>query len=300
MVDRIKEVFRVDCSNLDDLRAECAAIFDIDDDKYLFKKNILKSYSIGSNVRMVAALFILENTDLNDEIEIPADFAKMYKLFAEGDKFTIKQCLFAMLSIHYKMADLLATHVAGDMPTFIQKLNDFAKQIGMKHSEFVDAYGTSFESYTCASDMVKFCKYAAKNKAFMDIIGQERCVFDSAVKKYQMMTTNATIIASSKFYIKDSIGGDGHPFTRINGLYREWNHPFVNFFNYAEHVYVTVQGGIYWKNPKFDEGLFNGVNIKYEDALRMYNYIANNKTDDEKIESDANHFSFDGNKFRAL
>jgi len=276
--EKIKQIFRAK-DDLKDLRAGCAAIFDLDADKYIFRKNILKRYAPASNTKIVTALLALENANLDDEVIISEEVPARWKLTA-GEKFKFMDCLKGMLiasdnALADALADALAVHVAGSVAEFVKMMNEFVNKIGMKHTGFVDAWGGSRKNFTCVADMIKLCKVAFKNKIFMSIVGMEEYKFSSTIKEYTFKTTNKTITKSSQLYNESALGGKTgtlrYPNSAKTLMFYEY--VLVNFYRHNEHTYITVQGDLHYQLPFNCAGLYDGALIRFEDANRMQQYI---------------------------
>ena len=282
IVDKIKELY-TDYSDLKNLEADCAAIFDLTTDKYVYKKNVLKSYTPCATVQILTALVTLENANLDDVIEVPEDIAKRYG-FDIGEKFLVKDCLAALLVGSYNiMADILAIHVCGDIKSFVQKMNDFAGQIDMRYSTFADVFGGTIKNVTCIADMIKLCKYAFANKIFMDIIAYPEYVFKSSSKEYKFTSRDRTLLKDDEFYNENSLGGKTGTIAPVFGMRRIHRHSYVNFFRHNGHVYLTIQGALHWANPLNDRGLYNGGSLRFIDAERMYQYIVHTTPASEPV-----------------
>jgi len=292
VVNKIKELFHKDDEVLK-VRADCAAIFDIDNGRYVYEKNLLKKYNPGAIVKIVTALVVLENSALEDKVVLPENVTKN-PAYVVGEEFTVKQLLLGTLVASSDvMSNILAVHIAGDIKSFVQKMNDFAARLGMKNSHFTDTHGHSADNISCIEDIVKLCRYAYNNKQFMEMSAVQNCDCSSPQKKHVFVSTNKTILKTNNLYNDNSLGGKTAVRAVTEGLHRIYHWSLVNFFRHDGHVYLTVQGDIVHTNPandsalrtgndihnypKFDEGLFTGADIMFVDALKMYRYIETGK-----------------------
>ncbi|MFI6562776.1 D-alanyl-D-alanine carboxypeptidase [Streptomyces sp. NPDC050534] len=88
----------------------------------------------------------------------------------QGDTLTEKQALSAiMIPSANNIARLLARWDAGTEAAFIKKMNDTAKDLGMKNTTYTDASGLKESTVSTAEDQVKLGNELVKIPALMDI-----------------------------------------------------------------------------------------------------------------------------------
>ncbi len=91
----------------------------------------------------------------------------------EGDTLTLKQALSAvMIPSANNIARLLARWDAGTEAAFIKKMNDTAKELGMKNTTYTDASGLKETTVSSAEDQVKLGHELVRIPALMDITKQ--------------------------------------------------------------------------------------------------------------------------------
>ncbi|MFF4802415.1 D-alanyl-D-alanine carboxypeptidase [Streptomyces sp. NPDC001351] len=88
----------------------------------------------------------------------------------EGDVLTEKQALSAiMIPSANNIARLLARWDMGSEASFIKRMNDTAKELGMKNTTYTDASGLKESTVSTAEDQVKLGNELVKIPALMDI-----------------------------------------------------------------------------------------------------------------------------------
>ncbi|MGW0422562.1 D-alanyl-D-alanine carboxypeptidase [Streptomyces sp. NPDC003015] len=88
----------------------------------------------------------------------------------EGDVLTEKQAISAiMIPSANNIARLLARWDAGSEAAFIKKMNDTAKELGMKNTKYTDASGLKETTVSTAEDQVKLGNELVKIPALIDI-----------------------------------------------------------------------------------------------------------------------------------
>ncbi|MCH5204417.1 MAG: D-alanyl-D-alanine carboxypeptidase [Oscillospiraceae bacterium] len=78
------------------------------------------------------------------------------------DNLTYTDCLYAlMLRSGCEAANIIAYNVAGDIPTFVDMMNETAAKIGCTNTHFTNAHGLyEKDNYTSARDMYLITRYA--------------------------------------------------------------------------------------------------------------------------------------------
>ncbi len=147
------------------LEAKAAALFDVPSGRFLYSKNINRRLPIASITKLMSAVVILENLNLNDVFTVPpedvnvdgkgADFYKNEKLLG-SDLFKV------MLIKSSNDAAMAFATAAGKMEIdFVAKMNEKAQAIGMFNTKFADPAGLADQdAFSTASDLVKLMRYA--------------------------------------------------------------------------------------------------------------------------------------------
>ncbi|WP_030619872.1 hypothetical protein [Streptomyces fulvoviolaceus] len=103
----------------------------------------------------------------------------------EGDVLTEKQAISAiMIPSANNIARLLARWDAGSETEFIKKMNDTAKELGMKNTTYTDASGLKETTVSTAEDQVKLGNELVKIQALMDITSMGQWIDPSGQKWY--------------------------------------------------------------------------------------------------------------------
>ncbi|MET9391426.1 D-alanyl-D-alanine carboxypeptidase [Streptomyces sp. NPDC006624] len=88
----------------------------------------------------------------------------------EGDKITEREALESILiASANNVARLLARWDAGSEKAFVQKMNDAAKDLGMKNTTYTDPSGLNNTTVSTAVDQVKLAKAAMQQPAFREV-----------------------------------------------------------------------------------------------------------------------------------
>lgn len=201
-----------------EITATSATVIDCIDGKILYSKNMDEKLYPASLTNVLTAILVVENCNLEDKVTISANAIRNVETgyltanIKEGEIFTIEQLLNLLLISSYSdVANALAEHVAGDIETFTQKMNEKAKEIGCTHSNFVNCNGEhDTNHYSTSHDMALIAKYAMKYEELRDIAQKTEYslpateIYNKSDRNYY--TTNEMLKASSKNYYKYAKG----------------------------------------------------------------------------------------------
>lgn len=146
--------------------AEGAMLVNMDTGDILYQKNADKRLYPASLTKLMTALVLYENTkDIDSETITVSDYAIRSLQGTDsstgglkvGEVLTVRQMLYVLLmSSANEGANAIAEHVAGDIPSFCEKMNQKASALGMTGTHYVNAHGLhDIEHYTTVSDMYK-------------------------------------------------------------------------------------------------------------------------------------------------
>ena len=140
----------------------------------LYGKNIHTQYFPASITKLLTALIIIENCDLNDMVTFSEN--AVYNVeegstsagYDTGDQATVRNCLYAMvLKSANEAANALAEHAAGSIDAFADMMNQKAAELGCTDSHFANPSGLNNpEHYTSAHDMALIARAAFDNPDF--------------------------------------------------------------------------------------------------------------------------------------
>ena len=119
------------------VQADGGIVIDADTGTVLYGKNIHQQYYPASITKILTALIVLENCDLDEMVTFSHE--AVYDVeegsssagIDEGDELTVRDCLYALLlASANESANALAEHVAGSRDAFAQLMNEKAQSLG--------------------------------------------------------------------------------------------------------------------------------------------------------------------------
>ena len=144
-------------------------------ERVLFNKQGFEKKKIASLTKIMTAIVVVENIDLDKEIIVSKKAALIGGStvgIKEKDKIKVKNLLYGLLlSSGNDCAIALAEGVFGNVEDFCIKMTEKAKEIGAKNSNFITPHGLDNEMhYSTCMDMAKIMNYAMNNKEILKIM----------------------------------------------------------------------------------------------------------------------------------
>jgi D-alanyl-D-alanine carboxypeptidase (penicillin-binding protein 5/6) len=94
-----------------------------------------------------------------------------------GERITERQALEALLlPSANNIAVMLAAHDVGGLPTFVKRMNDTARELGMTSSSYTDPSGFDPDTVSTATDQLKLARVAMREPAFAEIVDEPAAV----------------------------------------------------------------------------------------------------------------------------
>lgn len=157
------------------INARAAIIYDRSTKQIIWGKNEMEKRAMASTTKIMTAIVVLENANLDDVVTISKKAAgtggSRLKIRAE-DKITVRDLLYGlMLRSGNDAAVALAEHVGESVEGFAGLMNKKAEQIGLKNTHFVTPHGLDDENhYTTAYELAILTDYALENSTFKKIV----------------------------------------------------------------------------------------------------------------------------------
>ncbi|MGX1900872.1 D-alanyl-D-alanine carboxypeptidase family protein [Thermolongibacillus altinsuensis] len=187
--------------------AKSAILIERDTGMILYEKNAHEKLPPASMTKIMTMLLIMEALDqgklkLNEKVRASEYAASMggSQIFLEaGEEMTVNDLLKGIAIGSGNDASVaLAERIAGSEETFVQMMNEKAKQLGLKNTSFQNPTGLpAKDHYSTAYDMAIMAKELLKYELITKYTGQyEDYLRENTDKKFWLVNTNRLV----KFY----------------------------------------------------------------------------------------------------
>ena len=295
--------------------SEGAVLIEANTGTVLYEKNSNEKLEPASTTKILTALLATEKCDLNEVATanntaikgIPSNYA--IADIRVGEQFTIEQLLNVML-IHSanEAANVIAEHIAGSQEEFAKMMNERAKELGCKNSNFVNANGLENENhYTTAYDLALIMKQCIKNDVFKKILLTDKCTLPATELNSEeriFQNNNSLIEKGDKKEAKNCLvsyaSKDGMDLIAVvlKGETTETgesarNRDTINLFEYGYNNYnlQTIKKKdetVTSVEVKDNEGNTKQLKVKLENDIAVVNKDENKTQKDIKPEIDVN------------
>lgn len=158
--------------------AKSVLMFDLTSEKALFEKNPRERLPMASLTKIMTAIVSLENPRKDDQYVVKgADLVGEDSMgLSPGEILSLEELLYGlMLPSGNDAAEVLASNSPFGREGFVQAMNDKAKALGLKDTQFSNPSGLQGDGiqYTTAYDLLVITKYALEHfPLFQEIVSK--------------------------------------------------------------------------------------------------------------------------------
>lgn len=259
--------------------SEAAILIESTTGKVLYEKNMNERKYPASITKVLTAIIALEKCDLDEVATASYNAVNSIKSgytkadIQVGEKFSIEELLNVMMvQSANEAATIIAEHISGSVSEFAKLMNEKAKEIGCRNSNFVNANGVHNENhYSTAYDMAIIARYCMQNKVFRRLASMMECSLprteywkDEQVEEHGeriFKNTNKLLIKDNRYYYPYAIGvKTGFTTPAKNCLISASNK------NGFELISVVLHA----------ETAEDGLSARYLDTINLFEYGYNN------------------------
>ncbi|MGN0806628.1 MAG: D-alanyl-D-alanine carboxypeptidase family protein, partial [Candidatus Coproplasma sp.] len=159
---------------------------ELDHETILYGKNTECKLPMASTTKIMTALIICEDCDLDEVITVPdeavgVEGSSIY--LKKDEQISVRDLLYGLMLVSGNdAACALAIHHSKSVAQFVDKMNERAKELGALNTHFVNPNGLPDDNhYTTALDLCKIACAALKNGTFAQVVstkyykGEYRC-----------------------------------------------------------------------------------------------------------------------------
>ena len=166
-------------------------LLDQDTNRVLLSKNKDKPMLIASITKIMTCIIALENKNISDLVVVDDSIKESYGsgiYISVGEEITLKDLLYGlMLRSGNDAAIMISTYVSGSVDSFVDMMNQKAKEIGMKNTIFHNPSGldnNTIGNTSTAYDMALLTSYAMQNKTYREIVKTKKYTAKTNLKTY--------------------------------------------------------------------------------------------------------------------
>lgn len=250
-----------------------AVLMDLDSGEVLYSKDDKAARYPASTTKLMTALVALEHSKLDETVTFSSDAVFKNETNSShiardvGEQMSVEQTLYGILlasanECAYAIAEHAGANMGGDYHTFIQAMNDKAKELGCVNTHFTNSSGLHDDQhYTCAHDLALIARAAYQNETIRKMVGTRRYEIPPTNKHAEPTPLNNThaMLSTSKtreFLYDGCLGGK-------TGYTDEARHTLV--------TYVDRNGGHLAGVSMCAEG-----NDSYKDTIALMDWAVTN------------------------
>lgn len=175
--------------------ARAAALYQPDTGNFLYLKNADEKLPMASTTKIMTALISLEKLDLSENIAVDGravgiEGSSIY--LKAGEILNALDLIYAvMLQSANDAAAALAYKISGSIEAFAELMNEKAKELGLKSTNFTNPHGLdNDEHYTTARELAIITAEAYKNNSFKTIASTYKKEIVSSESKRTLVNHN--------------------------------------------------------------------------------------------------------------
>ena len=187
-------VFAVEIEELK-ITSKAGIVLEQNTGRVLWEKNSKEKLKIASTTKILTAIVVVENTDLDSKVVISKKAALTGGStvgLISGKEVTVKSLLYGLLlKSGNDCAVALAEYVGGNVDEFVKMMNRKAYEIGAKDTHCTNPHGLDTEdNYSTAYDIAKITCYAKNIEVLSKIMNTESITVDFGNTSKFLANTN--------------------------------------------------------------------------------------------------------------
>lgn len=166
--------------------------------RILYNKNANEQRKMASLTKLMTAILLVENCDMNETITVAKEACYIGGSTAglkPNDQVSAKDLLTGMLlPSGNDCAMAIGYHVGGDIENFAKLMNKKAQELGLKNTSFANPHGLDTDShYTTAYEMALIAKHAKTYDIIKEIVSTPNTTVAFNGRPVNLRNTNALL-----------------------------------------------------------------------------------------------------------
>lgn len=185
-----------------------AVLVDAETGQLLYEKNAFVKRPVASTTKIMTAIVALERGNLDDIVVVSKNAASIPHTslnLRQGERIPLRDMLTGMLIRSANDAAVaVAEHIAGSVPAFAKLMNEKAKELGAKNTNFKNPNGLYVQGhYSTAYDLAIITRYALQLPEFNDIVKTHKATIT------RNLNLQDVVVFNKSQFIKYYTGADG-------------------------------------------------------------------------------------------
>jgi D-alanyl-D-alanine carboxypeptidase len=165
----------LDCHAAPVIAAQSAIVVDAKTGRVLYQKNADVQRPVASTQKLLTGLIVIQNGDLDGKVKVKSTDTEVEPTvigIKAGQSYTRQQLVVSLLvKSGNDVAKCLARDQAGSSASFATMMNERARSIGMRNSNFVSPNGLPAKGqFSTARDMARLAMVAYRNPTIRSIV----------------------------------------------------------------------------------------------------------------------------------
>lgn len=250
--------------------SEIIEVYDMTDNKVLYETDADKVSQIASLTKIAAVITAIEDIrNIDEKVKITGsilstvDSDSSVAGLKAGDVLTYRDLLYAsILPSGADATNSIAVLSSGSISSFVKKMNDIAKKLGLKNTNFANVTGLYDKNhYSTADDMRKILAYSLKNPLFKQIY---------TTKEYRL--SNGLLVKTTLYTYNVSASENKKILGSKTGYTKEAGYCLSSLSNINGHEVVIISlkarndGNVYY-HVEDTSKLIDFLNDNYKEQL---------------------------------
>jgi D-alanyl-D-alanine carboxypeptidase (penicillin-binding protein 5/6) len=163
-----------------------------------YTKNPDAPHAIASTTKLMTALLTLEHGGLDDVVTVPRYRGipgESIIGLIKGEKMTVRDLLRGLLVYSANDAAVaLATHVGGNVPSFVRMMNRRAEELGLKNTHYANPIGLDQTgNYSSARDLATITRTLRKRPFFRETVNTNSLTLETGAHPRTLINRNTLL-----------------------------------------------------------------------------------------------------------
>ncbi|MBQ2326151.1 MAG: D-alanyl-D-alanine carboxypeptidase [Clostridia bacterium] len=186
------------------INAKAAIIGETKTDTVVYEHNADDILYPASTTKIMTAILALEYGNLNDTVIVSDNAIDLLKdsggsvMLKKGEQMNFRDMVvYLLVASGNDAANVLAEHISGSIPAFVELMNAKAQELGCTNTHFANPHGLHADNhYTTARDLLKIAEYAMQNEDFAQIVMIDKTVLPATNMHSEQTISNTNHLIS--------------------------------------------------------------------------------------------------------